>query len=251
MQGYARFVGPGGARSSEKGRGVFPVGDENPTWYTPLVTRTLVVVNLAVFVFQILADSAFTLRWSFVPLELTALLEGRGHPGVVVTMFTAMFLHGSLAHLVGNLLFLWIFGDNIEDQLGHVGYLIFYLLCGIAATITQYVTGPLSAIPNLGASGAISGVLGAYMLLYPGARVQVFIWPLSLFFGTVGVPALIWLGVWFLMQLFLGVQDLGRMAEGGVAFWAHVGGFVAGLVLILVMPRRHPPIRHPSETTWR
>ncbi len=237
-------------RATQKGTGVIPIGDENPTRRTPVVTMTLVILNVIVFVLQLLRGIDFTLRFSFVPLELTALLEGRGSLWVLVTVFTAMFLHGSFGHIFGNMLFLWIFGDNVEDVFGRVPYVLFYLLCGIAATMTQYLTGPLSPIPNLGASGAISGVLGAYVLMFPAARVNLFIWPFSIFFGSFGVPAFLWIGFWFLMQLFLGVQDLGQITQGGVAFWAHIGGFVAGLALTLLMPRRRRRA-YPVQRTYR
>jgi len=229
---------------------VIPVGDDNPTRRTPVVTRTLLFINVIVFGLQLLQGVEFTLRFSFVPLELTALLQGRGSLWVLVTIFTAMFLHGSLGHILGNMLFLWIFGDNVEDVFGRVPYVLFYLVCGIAATMTQYATGPLSPIPNLGASGAISGVLGAYVLMFPTARVNLFIWPFSIFFGTFGIAAFLWIGFWFLMQLFLGIQDLGEIAEGGVAFWAHIGGFVAGVVLTLIMPRRRRRA-YPAPRTYR
>ena len=237
-------------RAAQKGTGVIPIGDENPTHRTPIVTLTLVIVNVIVFGLQLLQGIDFTLRFSFVPLALTQLLEGRGSLWVLVSMVTAMFLHGSFGHIFGNMLFLWIFGDNVEDVFGRVPYVLFYLMCGIAATLTQYLTGPLSPIPNLGASGAISGVLGAYVLMFPAARVNLFIWPFSIFFGTFGVPAFLWIGFWFLMQLFLGVQDLGQITEGGVAFWAHIGGFVAGLALTLVMPRRRRRA-YPVPRTYR
>jgi membrane associated rhomboid family serine protease len=149
---------------------------------------------------------------------------------------------------VGNLLFLWIFGDNVEDNFGRGPYLLFYLLCGVAATLAQYFTDPLSRIPNLGASGAISGVLGAYIVLYPVAAVRLFVWPFSLFIGTFPLPAFLWIGIWFLMQLVPGIQALGQLSEGGVAFWAHIGGFIAGLALIWLFRRRPPRER---STAWR
>lgn len=226
---------------------MFPIGDVNPMYRTPVVTRALVAANVLVFVLQ----GAFGLPWilalAFVPAELAALLQGAGDPGVLSDLFTAMFLHGGLAHLLGNMIFLWIFGDNVEAALGRGWYLPFYLLCGIAASLTQFATDPRSEIPNLGASGAISGVLGAYLVLFPRARVRVFIWPFSLFIGTLGVPAVIWIGLWFALQLISGVQGLGGPAIGGVAFWAHIGGFVAGAILVWVIPRRPLPAVRPSR----
>lgn len=220
---------------------MFPVGDINPVWRPPVVTTALVVANVAVFVLELLFGTPFIVAFSFVPAELSALLRGAGNLGVLVDLFTAMFLHGSVAHLLSNLLFLWIFGDNVEATLAKGWFLPFYLVCGLVASLTQYAVTPLSEIPNLGASGAISGVLGAYLVLFPVASVRVFVWPFSLFLGTFGVPAFIWIGLWFVLQLFSGVQELGRVAAGGVAFWAHIGGFVAGLLLILFLPRRPRP----------
>jgi membrane associated rhomboid family serine protease len=220
---------------------MFPVGDVNPMYRTPIVTRLLVAANLIVFAFQWLLGVPLLLAFSFIPAELSALLQGDGEPSVLLDIFTAMFLHGGIAHLLGNLLFLWIFGDNVEAALGKGWFLPFYLLCGIAATLAQFATDPRSSIPNLGASGAISGVLGAYLVLFPRAQVRVFIWPFSLFVGTLPVPAILWIGLWFALQLVSGVQGLGMMSEGGVAFWAHIGGFVAGVLLVWLFPRRGLP----------
>lgn len=217
---------------------MFPVGDINPVWRPPVVTTLLVVANLVVFVLELLLGEAFVLDLAFVPAELNALLQGAGNLEVLFDLFTAMFLHGSIGHLLGNLLFLWIFGDNVEAALGKGWFLPFYLVCGLAASFAQFALDPTSEIPNLGASGAISGVLGAYLIMFPGARVRVFIWPFSIFIGTLGVPAAVWIGLWFVLQLFSGIQEFGRMVTGGVAFWAHIGGFVAGLVLIYLLPRR-------------
>lgn len=217
---------------------MFPIGDVNPVWRPPVVTRALVAANLIVFALEILLGTPLLLALAFVPAQLTELLGGGGDPGVLLDLFTAMFLHGGVAHLLGNMVFLWIFGDNVEAALGKGWFLPFYLACGLAASAVQYATAPLSGIPNLGASGAISGVLGAYLVLFPSASVRVFVWPFSLFVGTLGVPAVVWIGIWFALQLFSGVQGLGMEAAGGVAFWAHVGGFVAGLLLVWVMPRR-------------
>jgi membrane associated rhomboid family serine protease len=220
---------------------VFPIGDVNPVTRRPVITGLLVAANVIVFLFEILLGTRFVYDWSFVPAELFALLQGAGNLEVLADLFTAMFLHGSVAHIVGNLLFLWIFGDNVEAIFAKGWFLPFYLVCGLAASLTQYAINPTSEIPNLGASGAISGVLGAYLVLFPTASVRVFVWPFSLFLGTFGLPAFIWIGLWFVMQLFSGLQDLGRVASGGVAFWAHVGGFVAGLLLVWLLPRRPAP----------
>ncbi len=228
---------------------MFPVGDENPTRRTPIVNHSLLVINIVVFLLEIGSGYEFIVRWSFIPLRLTALFNGVFDLSVVLTIFTSMFMHASIAHIGGNLLFLWIFGDNVEDTLGSGPYVLFYLLCGIGATGAQYLTNPLSQIPNLGASGAISGVLAAYMVLFPWARVRLFIWPLALIFGTIAVPALILIAFWFYLQLASGFQSLGMMVdEGGVAFWAHIGGFVTGLALIGAFKLRR---RQSAQRSYR
>lgn len=223
---------------------MFPIGDDNPTRRPPVITTTLLIANILVFLLQITGGDGFIIRWSFIPLRLTAWLNGAADISVVFTVFTAMFMHASIGHIGGNLLFLWIFGDNVEDEFGRLLYLVFYLLCGIVATLAQYFTDPFSRIPNLGASGAISGVLGAYVIMHPLARVRLFFWPFSLFIGTLPIPAFLWIGFWFFLQLVSGFQSLGMiMDQGGVAFWAHIGGFVSGLVLVWVFRRlsRRPP----------
>lgn len=220
---------------------MFPVGDINPVRYPPWVTRGLVAINLIVFALELFLGVALIATMSFVPAELTALLRGSGDTGVLRDLFTAMFLHASVAHIFGNMLFLWIFGDNVEEDLGWGWFLPFYLVCGLVASLIQYATAPLSEVPMVGASGAISGVLGAYLVRFPRAQVRVFIWPFSLLVGTLAVPAALWIGLWFVLQLFAGIADLGRVSEGGVAFWAHIGGFVAGLVLVFLLPRRSRP----------
>jgi membrane associated rhomboid family serine protease len=218
---------------------MFPVNDENPTRGPAPINIIIIILNFIVFALQVFYGDQFVLRWAFTPARLSAFLNGSEDPQVLLTLFSAMFMHGSIAHILGNMLFLWIFGDNIEDQFGHLRYLIFYLLCGIIATFAQYGIDPSSPIPNLGASGAIAGVLGAYLLMFPRARVNLFVWPLSVALAIftrspyLRLPAWLMLGLWFAMQVLLGVEGLSTMGEGGVAFWAHVGGFVAGVVLAL------------------
>ncbi|MCU0495124.1 MAG: rhomboid family intramembrane serine protease [Chloroflexaceae bacterium] len=220
---------------------MFPIGDDNPTRRTPVVNHALLVINIVVFLIQIVAGNEFIINWSFIPARFSEFLSGNGDIGAVLTLVSAMFMHAGLAHIFGNMLFLWVFGDNVEDMLGSVPYIIFYLLCGFGATFAQYLTDPVSPIPNLGASGAISGVLAAYMVMFPWARVRLAIWPLVIFIGGIPVPALVLIGLWFVMQLFSGVQDLGRMSQGGTAFWAHVGGFVVGFLLIWLFPKMAKP----------
>jgi membrane associated rhomboid family serine protease len=192
---------------------------------------------------------AFLETFAFIPLRFFhPELVGWTFSAAVVTIFTAMFLHGSLLHLLGNMLFLWIFGDNVEDALGHFRFLVFYLAGGLCATLLQAFLSPSSAIPNLGASGAIAGILGAYFVYYPRARIVTVV-PLFILFPVIELPAGVYLLGWFALQFWMGSEQLtraGRAAasQGGVAFWAHVGGFVFGVVWALVFrPSRRP---HPA-----
>ncbi|HUM02896.1 MAG TPA: rhomboid family intramembrane serine protease, partial [Thermoanaerobaculia bacterium] len=191
----------------------------------------------------------FLSRWAFIPDRLLhPAAWGMPLSASLATVFTAMFLHGGFLHLGGNLLYLWIFGDNVEDALGHFRYLVFYLASGVAAAVLQTVLNPASAVPNIGASGAIAGVLGGYFVLYPRARVVTLV-PLFFLFPLVEVPAAVYLLFWFVMQFWMGSADLASAARrpdaGGVAWWAHVGGFVAGALLVLLnKPRRRPPARY-------
>ncbi len=233
---------------------MIPLRDNIPRRTVPFVTRLLLVANVAAFLLELVQGDrldAFVDTFAFVPARLfhPALFPGWTAGASVVTIFTAMFLHGGFFHLAGNMLFLWIFGDNVEDALGHVRFLVFYLVCGVSATLLQAILSPASTVPTLGASGAIAGVLGAYFVLYPRARVVTLV-PLFIFFPLVEVPAGLYLLGWFLMQFWLGSSQLasaGRGAPdgGGVAFWAHVGGFVAGVAWVLLFrPKRTPPARY-------
>jgi membrane associated rhomboid family serine protease len=205
---------------------MFPVGDDNTQRRTfPTVTIVLIALNVLVFLAELAGGEQFIVNWAFIPAQFS------NQPGVnAVTIFSAMFLHGGWLHLFGNMLFLWIFGDNVEDRFGHVKFLIFYLLAGIAATFAQYWVSPESAIPNVGASGAIAGVLGAYILMFPQARVNVLLGR-----QIVAMPAFVVLGLWIVLQLVSGVGTIGYTDEsanvGGVAYMAHIGGFVAGLLM--------------------
>src|SRR5829696_1507808 len=209
---------------------MLPIGDDDSQRRTvPIVTYALIVINVLFFLVELSSGDAFIQRWSVVPARLLA------NPAAdFITVFTAMFMHGGWMHLLGNMLYLWIFGDNVEDRLGHVKYLIFYVLCGIAATFAQVLVDPNSSIPNLGASGAIAGVLGAYLLMFPRGSVRVLLGR-----AIIPMPALIVIGFWALLQL---VNSFGAIAAteqtmdtGGVAYMAHVGGFVAGLILAPLM----------------
>lgn len=208
---------------------MIPLQDHNSHDGPSPVTITLIVINVIVFFFEPLGSLEewipYADRWAIIPAQLVA------EPALeFYTIVTAMFLHGSLMHLGGNMLYLWIFGDNIEHILGPIRYLMFYLVAGLVATLAQVYIDPTSTIPNVGASGAIAGVLGGYFLLFPSARVTTLI-PILLF-RRIRLPALAVLGFWFLMQLWSGYQELGMVGQGGVAFWAHIGGFVAGVLTV-------------------
>ena len=218
-----------------------PLRDNNPTRIVPFVTYTLVAINIAVFVYELsLGDQleAFFRLWAVVPRELTASFAGQptGLPFPAwVTLITSQFLHGGFLHVAGNMLFLWIFGNNVEDKLGHVKFLIFYLACGILAGLSQWFFSAYSVVPSLGASGAIAGVMGAYILRFPQAEILTLI-PLGFFMWTFRVPAFFFLGFWFAQQALYSFASLSvptnvGMQSGGVAYWAHAGGFVFGAVL--------------------
>lgn len=224
---------------------MIPLRDDNPTTLTPVVTVSLIVLNCLIFLYQVSlgpAEERFIFTFAAISADLlhTRSLSGQGHLSPVVTVFTSMFLHGGVLHLGGNMLYLWIFGNNIEDVMGHGRFIVFYLIAGLVAVYAHAVTAPASTVPMIGASGAISGVLGAYLLLFPKARVQVVI-PLGFFSRLVYVPAVLVLGFWIVVQMLSGVFSLGG-SGGGVAWFAHVGGFVAGLALIKVFQR--PVGRH-------
>ncbi len=223
---------------------MFPIRDDQPRYSTPFVNGFLIVLNIVIYLFQSMLDprsgELFARQFGVVPAHLAAFLGGSPRyplPAVIVPFFTSMFLHASWMHVLGNMWFLYIFGDNIEDYLGHFKYLVFYLLSGLFAMTTQVAIYPHSNLPTVGASGAIAGVLGAYFILYPRARV------LTWFFVFVFyIPAWIMLGYWFVLQFFAGAATLSMTHAGrdvgGVAVWAHVGGFVAGMLMIKIFPER-------------
>jgi membrane associated rhomboid family serine protease len=218
---------------------MIPIGDDDSARrITPVVTYALIVINVLFFLVELSSGDAFIERWSVVPRRLLA-----NPVADFITIFTAMFMHGGWMHLLGNMLYLWIFGDNVEDRLGHFRYLVFYILCGIAATFAQVLVDPNSNIPNLGASGAIAGVLGAYLLMFPRGSVRVMMGR-----GIIPMPALIVIGFWALLQFLSGfgaIASTEQTGGGGVAYMAHVGGFVAGLVLAVIMggTRQQPRLR--------
>jgi membrane associated rhomboid family serine protease len=232
---------------------MIPVRDDQPRLGTPYLTYFLIALNLVIYLFEsVLAPESFKavlFQLGVIPANITAFLGGSGRLGLVAVLLpalTSMFLHGSWMHVIGNMWFLWIFGDNVEDYLGHFKYLLFYLASGLAAACAQVILNPHSRLPTVGASGAIAGVLGAYFLLYPRARVLIW-FPIFFFFY---LPAWVMLGYWFAMQFLSGaassIVDYSD-TRGGVAFWAHVGGFVAGIVLIKIFPERS---RRNRYRTW-
>jgi len=221
---------------------MIPLRDENPSKTVPVVTIALVAINALAFFYELAIGRdlrAFVFDWGMVPARLTLALRGADESltASATTFVTSMFLHGGWLHLIGNMWYLWIFGDNIEDRLGRFRFLWFYLLAGVLASLAHYASNPGSQIPTVGASGAIAAVLGAYMVLFPRARVMTLI-PLFPFIQVVALPAIVVLGLWFVFQALSGFLSLGA-AGGGVAWWAHIGGFAFGVVAIkLLTPRR-------------
>ncbi len=219
-----------------------PLRDNNPTTITPYVTYGLIIANILVFLYQLSLTpqqlQEFFYTAALVPCQLSSTCPSSLDNQVIpewMTLITSQFLHGGFLHLAGNMLFLWVFGNNIEDRLGHVKYLIFYLTCGVLAALSQWFFSQNSAIPSLGASGAIAGVLGAYILRFPKAQILTLI-PLGFFLTTVRIPAFFFLGFWFVQQAFYSIASLQArsnigMEGGGIAYWAHAGGFVFGAIL--------------------
>jgi len=220
---------------------MIPLRDRNPTRRTPVVNIGIIVANIIAFVFQISQGSGVErlyFQFGVVPHDVVTSFNSYQFGSAVIPLFTSMFLHGGWLHLGGNMLYLWIFGDNVEDRLGRFRYLVFYLMCGLAAAALHIFIEPGSEVPTVGASGAISGVLAAYLLMFPKARVVTII-PVFLFLQVAELPALIVLGFWFVIQFFYGIISLGSgtAGAGGVAWFAHVGGFVAGLALVVPFRR--------------
>jgi len=232
---------------------MIPIRDDQPRFSTPYVTYSLIGLNLLIFFFEAALSPAslqgLIQQLGLIPSHVTRLLGAGGPAYAAPALFpilTSMFLHGSWLHVFGNMWFLWIFGDNIEDYLGHFKYLVFYLLSGVAAAVAQIALTPASRVPTVGASGAIAGVLGGYFLLYPKARVLTWFPPIFLFH----LPAWVMLGYWFVVQFLSGAATsiaYSSNTTGGIAFWAHVGGFVAGIVMIKVFPERPQRYRYG---TW-
>ncbi len=224
---------------------MIPLRDDNPVTTVPLVTRGLIALNIVVFVYEVLLGPdlrAFLFDWGFVPVRFTLAVKYHDMPVLpaVLPVLSSMFLHGGWSHIIGNMWYLWIFGDNVEDRLGHAGFLVFYLACGVVAALLHYLTAPLAEVPMVGASGAIAAVLGAYIVTFPRARVFTLL-PFFPFIQVVALPAFFVLGLWFLFQFVLGLGALGSTGGGGIAFWAHIGGFAAGAIVMKVVSVARPP----------
>lgn len=216
---------------------IIPIRDTIPSSRTPVVNYALILLNSAVFIYQFTLGEAvtdFIYAYSVIPYRFLHLFTS--HPMELLTPLSAMFLHGGWLHVIGNMLFLYIFGDNVEDILGHGRFLAFYILCGAASFLAQIAFQSNSMVPNVGASGAIAGVLGAYILLFPRARIVTLL-PIFIFFTVVEIPAFVFIGIWFVIQFLSGALTLGRTdaLSGGVAWWAHIGGFLVGMLLIKLM----------------
>lgn len=233
---------------------MIPIGDDNRARRrTPIVVVALILINLAVFMYELSLNrhggfglGQFIYSWGAIPVELRHLED---YPPTIsypiwVTAFTSMFIHGGWLHLLGNMLFLWVFGDNVEDNMGHGRFAIFYLLCGLGAVTLQMLIDTTSAQPMVGASGAIAGVLAAYLVLFPKGRVRVLIW-LGIFVTVVSLPALVVIGFWIVLQLISGVATVGpnTTQAGGIAYFAHIGGFATGLIAIFLFRGRRPRAR--------
>jgi len=222
---------------------MFPIRDTEPSYSRPVVTVLIIVVNVLVFLYEYSlgpSQELFIRSWGLVPDEFS-----------YSRLFTSMFLHGGWMHIIGNMWFLWIFGDNIEDTLGHSKFLLFYLACGVAAGMAQYFVNVSSRVPMVGASGAIAGVMGAYMVKFPHARIRTLIF--WIFITFLDIPAWVMLIYWFGTQLLSGINSVGykQAYQGGTAFFAHIGGFIVGLILIKTLPTRERRWRRPDPYSWQ
>lgn len=230
---------------------MIPLKVHNPARTAPIVTVGLMVLNVAAFAYEIGLSpenqAALVREMGAIPAEFTTGADFGSRVPVGATLVSSMFLHASLLHLLGNMLYLWVFGNNVEDATGHLGFLAFYLACGLAAAGSQIAATPFSDIPMIGASGAIAGVLGAYALLYPGSRVLTLV-PIFIFLRLMYLPAAVVLGLWFLYQILLSRAE--GPDEGGIAFFAHIGGFLAGMLLIWIFRKPRYPRARRTSSTW-
>jgi membrane associated rhomboid family serine protease len=233
---------------------VIPLKDTTPRRSFPIVTLILILANVLVFIHQISltpsAGNAFINAYGLVPAKISLAVAGRRYTmeQALLPLFTCMFLHGGFLHIIGNMWFLWIFGGNVEDRLGPIPYLFLYLVAGIGSGISQTIFSWGSHIPSIGASGAISGVLGAYVVFFPGSRILTLV-PLLIIWFTWRIPAVIFIGLWFVAQFLSGINSLGSQSMGGVAWWAHVGGFLIGVVVALIV-RAAGGTDHPAPSYY-
>lgn len=221
---------------------MIPLRDTNPRYTVPFVNYSLITINILIFLFQISLGrnlENFVYTFGLIPGRLTEQIQYYDFGfSTFLPVFSSMFMHGGWMHLISNMLFLYIFGDNVEDRIGHLKYLLFYLLSGIGAAASQYIINPFSQIPMVGASGAIAGVLGAYIFMFPRAKILTLI-PIFYFIQFVELPAYLFLGIWFFLQFVSGVFMLGIGSDaGGIAWWAHIGGFVSGAILLIIFKRK-------------
>lgn len=228
---------------------MIPIKDDIPSSHFPVVTLIIIGLNLLVFAFQFVLrryNQWLISAFGVIPYELSHFKDLPPYLPFPLpsTLFTAMFLHGGVAHIFGNMLYLWIFGDNVEDAMGHIRFIIFYLSCGVVAAITQIIISPHSTVPMIGASGAISGVLGAYLLLYPRAKVLTLVF-FGFFLEMIRIPAVVLLSIWIIIQFASGVISLSAHSiSGGIAWFAHIGGFLAGMAFISFFKKSNRKIRH-------
>ena len=221
---------------------MIPLKDNIPSLTFPFANISLIIINILVFFYEVSLGpylERFIFHFGVIPYKFIFLLSSDTlYPvATFLPLFSSLFLHGGWLHLLGNMLYLWIFGDNVEDVLGHARYLLFYLLCGIGAGMTHIITQPGSHVPTIGASGAIAGIMGAYFVLFPRARVVTLV-PIFFFIQLIEIPAYFFLAFWFIIQLFSGTISGSSAISGGIAFWAHIGGFACGMVLLLFFKRR-------------
>lgn len=223
---------------------MIPIRDSTRSATFPVVNIVIIIINALVFFYELSLGEALNRvinTFGLVPAHWIQVVQTNPFniAGVVVPFFSSMFMHGGWMHFIGNMWFLWIFGDNVEDSMGHGRYIIFYLLCGVGAGVVHLITNIQSTVPTIGASGAIAGIMGAYMVLYPRGRVLTLI-PIFIFFQFIEIPAVVFLLIWILIQTFQGVLTLGMAAGGGVAWWAHIGGFAIGAIFIFLFRKRRP-----------